>query len=256
MSALVGLVLAATTVSTGEWRVTTTLTVAATPSVSMPPDTIVRIVETKTSQLVDFVRMVFLDPDCKLTRYDDSGFVLDARQICNSRAFGRTEWALQGSYSPFRIDARVIVRGKRDGKPVVVTKIIVAELLAGGPVYPDRSVSRREIEVQGSEWTRVGTDEQVKIDVTSDDRCPQGLTCEWSGMVRAHISYRGARGFSRDADIGFPPHPDGGALDAICAWTSRIQVVDVMPKPVKGVAIKPQDYRFRLILGQCGDQTE
>lgn len=250
------LALASAAIPAGQWQVTTTITVAATPSVSMPPEPIRRLVDTNSGQLVDFVRIEFLNPDCKLTHYDDSGFTLDARQICKSREFGRTEWTLQGTYSPFRIQARVTARGKRGGKPEVVTKTMIAELLASGPAYPDNSVSRREIEVKGGEWARVGADEQVKIDVTSDDRCPDGLTCEWAGMVRARINYRGTRGFSREAEIGFPAYQDAGASDAICAWTRRVQVADVMPKSLKGVAIKLEDYRFRLILGQCGGGAE
>lgn len=249
---IAALLLASATVQPGIWEVSTRITLASTPSVSMPLGTEDRIIETSSAQLIDMIRLNFLNPDCKLSRYSDSDGKLDAAQACRSKKFGTTQWTLSGQYTLFHIKGRKVVTGKRNGLPEIFTEDFEARFLASGPAFPDASASSRDIEIGLDHFELMGTDERIKLHLLEDSRCPIGVLCEWPGQIRLQLEYQGARGFTRTGELTLrrgEPQPFDAAL---CAWTRRIELVSVEPPRRHREKLASDQYRFRFKLGQCG----
>jgi hypothetical protein len=249
---IAALLLASATIEPGIWEVLTEMTVASTPSESMPLGTAEEIIETSSDQLIDMIRLNFLKPDCELSRYSDSDGKLEAAQTCPDKKTGTSQWTISAHYSPFRIKGRKVVTGNRDGLPQVLTDDFEARFLASGHPFPDKSVSSREVVVGANVYETIGPDERIKLKVLDDSRCPVGVPCESPGRVILSVEYSGARGFVRSGIISLPFGEPDRTEDAMCAWTRRIELMETMPVPQNDRDIAPNEYRFRMKLGQCG----
>jgi hypothetical protein len=94
----------------------------------------------------------------------------------------------------------------------------------------------------GPAYVRLGQEAHVDgprvtpLAVIEDSRCPKEVTCVWAGRVR--ISARidiGGGSETRELTLGEPqPVADG-----------NLELVEVVPVPLKDRTILPQDYGFR-----------
>lgn len=72
------------------------------------------------------------------------------------------------------------------------------------------------------------------LQVIEDSRCPKGVQCVWTGRVRIGVRIDSARAESRELELDKPVHVADGALE----------LVEVLPAPVAGRTVLPEDYRF------------
>jgi hypothetical protein len=247
-------VLAEGAVATGTWKLTQRTTVAATPSLSMPPP-VERLVITDGDSLRTLVVTEFLgnsvDHRCRIRSYDDRNGEIRARQTCRSKHFGPTQWTLEGRYTAVRIEARVVIMGHRNGRPETVTQQFEAVQLADGQAEPAAPIKDRHLVARLGEWLKISDRERIKFDGIHDSRCPRDATCFWAGNVTVYFVLQTGEGREGNGKLSWPLAYLPDDSPTACALGRRMTLTGVEPERVTQAAIPDAKYRLALSVGDC-----
>lgn len=98
----------------------------------------------------------------------------------------------------------------------------------------------------GQSYT-VGSQSLKFVRVSSDSRCPEGVTCVWQGEVKIMVAiYSNKKEVSETKVLNISPGKESPFVAEIEGKV--FQVFSVSPYPKKGEAIATDEYRLNLIV--------
>ena len=77
------------------------------------------------------------------------------------------------------------------------------------------------------------------LEVLEDSRCPTDVQCIWAGQVRLNVRIKSGLGASEMVLI---------SSQAITTESETIMLQEVRPDKVSSASVKPEDYRFQILI--------